>query len=349
MIEAACRLQRGVLKAPTGTGKTVVMIGLISCFPTCTSLILVHNKTILGQTIRELNRFGIDARQVGDGETSFDGQMVVATRQTMVKHLDHEWLGKVDIVFVDECHLFGGMNGQYAKIMRALIAPMRIGFTATMPKDRESAIGLEAVMGPIVDEVTYDEAQEKELLATPKVVLEPVPINSRIEQISRQRNAYNHTYKVAIVENRQRNVRIMRWVRKLNEEGRTVIVFVKELPHGEELLTIAADMEIDAHFVQGSTETKIRRQLELMLADGSAKCVISSSVWREGLNIPSLGGVIFAGGGKSETSLLQAIGRALRRTDTKSDALIIDFLDPYRYMAEHAIERIITLQKLGWL
>jgi superfamily II DNA or RNA helicase len=58
------------------------------------------------------------------------------------------------------------------------------------------------------------------------------------------------------------------------------------------------------------------------------------------VNIPSLDCVIFASGGKSDIATLQGIGRGLRTTDEKKTFVIVDFLDPYRFLAQHTIQRL---------
>ena len=72
-------------------------------------------------------------------------------------------------------------------------------------------------------------------------------------------------------------------------------------------------------------------------------------VWKEGVDIPSLDCVINAAGGKSEIGTLQAIGRGLTKIEGKDETEIIDFLDPYKFLAQHAIMRLQIYIKQGWL
>jgi superfamily II DNA or RNA helicase len=51
------------------------------------------------------------------------------------------------------------------------------------------------------------------------------------------------------------------------------------------------------------------------LINKEVRCVIATTVWREGIDIPSLDCVINAAGGKSEIMTLQGVGRGLRKTD----------------------------------
>ena len=77
--------------------------------------------------------------------------------------------------------------------------------------------------------------------------------------------------------------------------------------------------------------------------------VICSRVWMEGINIPNLKVIIYAAGFKEKKKVLQAMGRGLRTTDKKSTILLYDFTDPYRYLAEHSIQRIQVFIEQGWL
>jgi len=60
--------------------------------------------------------------------------------------------------------------------------------------------------------------------------------------------------------------------------------------------------------------------------------------------------VINAAGGKSEIMTLQAIGRGLRRTDTKDQVIIVDFFDSSNYyLLGHFGERISIYSENDWL
>ena len=42
---------------------------------------------------------------------------------------------------------------------------------------------------------------------------------------------------------------------------------------------------------------------------------------------------------KSEIATIQALGRALRKHDTKDKVFVYDFFDPERYLVDHSRER----------
>lgn len=64
-----------------------------------------------------------------------------------------------------------------------------------------------------------------------------------------------------------------------------------------------------------------------------------NSLADEGLNIPALDSLILAGAGKSPTRMIQRIGRTLRPSDGKTEAIVIDFKDNVRYLLGHYKKR----------
>jgi superfamily II DNA or RNA helicase len=124
---------------------------------------------------------------------------------------------------------------------------------------------------------------------------------------------------------------------------------VKELDQGHELLREGQERKMNIVFLQGASPAKAREEVRLIFNRKEIKTVIATAVWKEGIDIPTLDCVINACGGKSEIQTLQALGRGLRVTEEKSTVEIIDFLDPYRYLARHTVMRLQTYVKNRWL
>jgi superfamily II DNA or RNA helicase len=122
------------------------------------------------------------------------------------------------------------------------------------------------------------------------------------------------------------------------------------LEHGNLLRKLFKKKDIDAPFVQGSMKKEVRSKIKNNIKKNKkGGVVICSKVWREGIDIPSLGKVIYAPGMKDEKLVKQALGRGQRTTKDKSTIKLVDFLDPYKYLAEHSIQRIGIYLREGWL
>ena len=384
LIDAAVREQRGVLVSPPGSGKTWVLMGLLSRFPDSRALIVTHSTSIVLQTMKELHNHGFCVGEPPTGDLQAGG-VVVTTRQQLVgqacphckshgvgsrdkikkvftckscgasfsdripqvKPHHQEWMRELDIVVVDEAHLFGGDgNSQYTLIMRNTLAPVRIGLTGTAP-DPEKEVGmvLEGMLGPVIEKVSYEEGNRVGILSNVKFEFIRVPKRPALGDLKQ----YDEIHQNALVENRQRNLLILDKVAELIGRGMTVLVFINQIAQGRCLQELASLLDLDVLFIQGSTENEVREEVKQGIIDGEIRCVISSKIWREGVNIPNLGAVILAAGGKAELSNLQSIGRGLRSADGKEHAVIVDLLDPYRYLAEHTVQRIGFYVDHGWV
>ena len=82
------------------------------------------------------------------------------------------------------------------------------------------------------------------------------------------------------------------------------------------------------------------------LESGEINVLIGTNILDVGVDVPSIGMVILAAGGKAEVQLRQRIGRGLRRKKTgKNITYIIDFQDSFnQHLLKHAKTRqeIIT-------
>ena len=69
----------------------------------------------------------------------------------------------------------------------------------------------------------------------------------------------------------------------------------------------------------------------------------------EGITMQNLNVVIYAAAYKEKKRVLQALGRGLGVTESKDKVTLVDFLDPYKYLAEHSVARQGVYIKEGWM
>lgn len=357
LIDDVKKNKRGIIVSPTGSGKTVLAGALISMLPRSRAVFVVHTKSLFRQTVEEFSGWFGRIGVIGDEEFHPDKiNVVMAQTARSILAGDDKWLidqladvlGDADILIIDEAHHLGNEEGHYSGIMKNCLAPIRVGFTATPLKSSKPGLVCEGYLGPEIGRFGMDEGIEKGIIAKPRVKLIPVPINVSIAEKRR----YKDLYVVGIILNKQRNRLIAKEVADQTKAGKSVLVMIQDVEHGqgEQIMEIAKEVYgIDMKFVQGSTEGDIREKIKKELESKETMAVISTSVWREGINIRSLNTVINGCGGKAEIMTLQAIGRGLRTTEDKKSLLIVDFLDPYQYLAQHTIQRLKIYVDNGWL
>jgi len=342
--------QNGVILAPTGTGKTILQLGIRSAFPDHRALILAHTIDIVQQTVDECLKFGFDdVQQIGGGKkyNGGFGQTVVSTIQSFKKIELDDWQGEFPVLIIDEAHHVTKFDGNYADVLRYILSPVKIGFTATLPTEEEKELALEGLVGPVVGEQTINEATDLGILAEPQIKLIKSPYDSYVRSISR----YPEVYEEGIIHNEKRNLIIVETVMKHKERGEVTLIFVNRLDHGENLVDLFKTQgSCYVPFVRGDMKPTERKNVKQALLDKKRKIAIATTAWKEGINIPSLNVVFNAGGGKDELPVLQTIGRGLRRTDEKDKVIIYDFFDPsHPYLISHFGQRVTLYMDNGWL
>ena len=346
-IIPALVLQRGTIKAPTGTGKTILMYALIHAFSPCKVLVLVPLKSILTQTYDELKKFGLNVSMVGDGKKDLSGDVVVALPKTLMGIGLETYCDMFDVIIQDECHNTSSLSGMYHKILTTTLAIVKLGLTATVKKpNSEKAMACEGLIGPVITEFTIQEAVRKGTLAMPSLKLIPVPKNSNIRELTR----YKDIYDVSIIHNRIRNSLAAKYIKEeCIPKGHTAIIFTQQVEHAKMILEILISKGIKSKIVYGEIKSSereiIKRELEQKIID----CVIATSAWREGVNVKSLSVVINCAGYRDATPVVQMAGRCLRIIKgEKEEATVVDFLDIGKYISEHCVERIQTYKSLGF-
>lgn len=341
-VKLALIYKRGVIKAPTGSGKTILMLALASSFRQHRILILCHTKDLMKQLSEEFEDRGFDVGLVGGGNKETDRQVTIGLRQSVIKLRNQLPKMGYNVVMVDECHHLTAFSGQYAKILNRIYAPIRFGFTATLPESEQAQLVITGLLGPLIKEVTIQKGAEEKFLAKPVIKLLRPSTDHQVRRLRR----YDEVYNQGVVNRLARNALIAEAARKSMDTGKIVLIIVTRVAHGQTLNLMIPGSK----FVYGNTDADTRDQVRHALSRRKEKCVICTAVWREGVNIPSLNVVINAAGGKSEIMTLQAIGRGLRKTSDKDEVVIIDVVDDsHAYLAMHSIRRICLYMDNGWL
>lgn len=353
LMNAAFEHKRGVIKSPTGSGKSILMLGITSNFGQNENiLILCHNAGIVRQLLNDFEKYFSRVVMFGgdvDPQLKFEPlkhRIVLSTIQSFAKIHPESYCDYFSCVMVDEAHRVSSFQGLYADVLQNLLAPYRLGFTATLPTSIEAQFAYEGFLGPMIAELSINDAAELDILAKPKLKIIKAGFPNHIREL----RDYHSVYEEGIVQNRTRNQQIVTIIQECLNREETVLIFVNKIAHGENIVEICFEQGIGITFVQGSTDIETREKIRNELNVGSTRAVICTSVFKEGINIPNLNNVINAGGGKSEIATLQAIGRGLRRTSEKDTVRIYDFLDLcHPYLIAHAGERLCLYMDMGWL
>jgi superfamily II DNA or RNA helicase len=344
-IYTALKQQRGIIQHPTGTGKTLLGCAILSGFWGHPFLWLCHTKDLMYGAAKEIKSFGFDVGLIGDGHAEPLHDVVVSTRQSFVERAE-EYGKRFVGVLVDEAHHISAFEGEYARILTAVPAPLRFGLTATMPDKPEAKLAVEGLLGPLLDVVTVNEGNELGIIAKPRIRIVKLPLRRSVSDLKK----YADVYSAGVVNNDDLNYSIVMNAKRHVEKGDSVLCIITQIEHGQNLLRWAASTGVKAEFVFGKTDGENRLAVRDALNKKDIHFVICSQIWNEGINIPELNVIMNGAGGKSEIRTLQIIGRGLRKTKEKDEIWIYDWFNPSnKFLISHFGERIGLYCDNEWL
>jgi superfamily II DNA or RNA helicase len=340
--EAVARWQiagaRGVLALPTGCGKTVVAMAAIARLGVAT-LCLVPTRVLLDQWTRALS--AATPHPIG---RLGDGDHVVAPITVATYASAASWMPRIGdrfgLVIVDEAHHVGAWCA--AEIFEMLVAPARLGLSATPPGD---STALARHVGSIVYALSIDDLRGSALA---DYELEVIPIVLEREERRRYRELRGRfAASYSAFQRKMPDAAWSEYVRASSQtvEGRAALAAWREYrgllayPEGKrsvlrELLARHADRRTLVFTADNTTAYAIARELLVMpitheirrgerakaidgFRSGERPVLVSSQVLEEGFDVPDAEIAIVVGGSASERRHVQRIGRVLRPRDGK--------------------------------
>lgn len=256
-----------------------------------------------------------------------------------IKNQTISLLAKFEFVILEEAHEASG-NSYFEILRHCKNAHYRLALTGTpfMKDDEEANMRLMASSGPIAIKVTEKMLIDRGILATPKFKI--VSLQKKPEKLLRG-TGWQSAYRIGIVTNEERNQAIAAEVVRAARYGLTSMILIQQKRHGEILTELLNSKGITVEFIQGENDQAERKAALSRLATGKIDALIGTTILDVGVDVPAVGLIVLAGGGKAEVALRQRIGRGLRfKKSGPNIALIVDFDDPFNsHTKGHALQR----------
>ncbi|WP_202801585.1 DEAD/DEAH box helicase [Magnetospirillum molischianum] len=259
-------------------------------------------------------------------------------RQAAVRAKTIKFLEYFEFLILEEAHEVGS-DSFYQVARHCKNAYYRLALTATpfMRQDEESNARLMACIGSIGIKITEKMLIERGILAKPFFKY----VSSKCPEKLKRGSSYQRAVNLGIIENQHRNADIVFEAVRAASYGLPVMILVGRKDHGRLLKDrlIAAGLRVE--FIFGESDRDKRRTTLKKLGDGRIDVVIGSTILDVGVDVPAVGMVILAGGGKAEIALRQRIGRGLRAKKFGPNvAFIVDFSDEHNsHLKKHALTR----------
>ena len=333
--------RRGVVVLPTGAGKTRTALAAMAGCRTST-LILVPTRVLVHQWRDVLSRhYPGPIGQYGDGQREL-APITVATYASARVH--GERLGnRFRLLVVDEAHHFGA--GREDEALELFASPHRLGLTATPPEDPDRLDRLGALIGP--------EAYRVELGELTGTFLAPLDVvRLRLQLTPSERRSYERdravylelarpffrsspgaswsSFVAAAMRSAAGREALAAWrrTRKLvgcTEAKRACVGELLRRHRRDRVLIFTADndtayrlarellvMPLTCHIGPKERDTALAA-----FAEGRLRCLVSSRVLNEGLDVPAAEVAVLMGGSQGQREFLQRVGRVLRPAEGK--------------------------------
>lgn len=338
VVEAFARNVIGpAVVLPTGSGKTTVIAELTrrDVLIGGRVLLMAHRNELIEQmsdAVAAVSPDGPVPAKIGGPHRGDPGaQIVSATVQSLQNAAALERLGMRDLVIVDEAH--HAVAATYRKVLDHFhdLGGRRAGFTATMTRSDpgKGEPPLRAVWQEVVFERDLAWAIDNGFLLRPDGVTVDVGLDSSILTTGRGGEITDESAEEAMMRDTTLNATVDAVLTRTG--GRSTIVFGASLVHCEQLSTLLVAHGVTAEVVVGSTSTRTRDGIYRRFRSGQSQVLVTVDVLTEGADFPRCEVVVLARPTKSQTRLVQCVGRALRPHTfedgtVKENALVVDLV-----------------------
>ncbi len=339
--------KRGIIKVVTGGGKTVFAIHCLKKYleeePNKSILIVVPSIALLDQWYEgiSLNFKNKDIALNGGGEQITDLSKVCITTIDSLKNIISKVEQQSTLLIVDECHKIGTeKRGE----MLAGNWHATLGLSATPERDYDDNfyIIIKRILGDIIFDYDYIDAREDEVIVNFKLLYAYAEMteaeNDKYKDFTKKiqrraatiggNNMNDYPLKMLIF-NRARMVknsknRIPSGVKLLQKYKRdSWIVFTENKKQAKEFNKIINKKGYKSAIYNTDLDNAEREENLNNFKSGNLNVLVSCTALDEGFDMPEADGAMILSASSSKRQRIQRMGRVLRITANKENALIV--------------------------
>ena len=338
VVNKFCENPQALQEVATGAGKTITTATLSQlCEPYGRTMVIVPNKSLVVQTEEDYKNLGLDVGVYFGDRKELNRTHTICTWQSLnvldKKSFDEaalslaEFTEGVAAIIVDEVHQ------AKAEVLTKLLTvnfrncAIRWGLTGTVPKEAFEFQGILAAIGPVINQVSAHDLQEKGVLANLNINI----LQTNEIEVFRS-FAEEYTF---LVTDASRLTWMANKIKELSLTGNT-LVLINRIDTGKQLI----ERIPEAVFVSGGMKLDERKEEydEIKTSDGKI-IVATYGVAAVGINIPRIFNLVLLEPGKSFVRVIQSIGRGIRKAEDKDFVQIWDITSACKYSKRHLTER----------
>ena len=339
--------KRGIVKVVTGGGKTVFAIHCLKQYlkenKNNSILIVVPSIALLDQWYEGLLQ-SYDANQLslnGGGEHLEELSMITISTIDSVKNIIDKFDASQTLLIVDECHKIG-TEKRGETLTNNWHATLGLSATPERDYDDNFYIIIKKILGDIIFDYDYIDAREDEVIVNFKLLYAYAAMTPEEEDeykkftksIQRRaatiggNNMNDYPLKMMIF-NRARMVknsknRIPFGIELLQKYKRdSWIVFTENKKQAKEFNTIINTKGYQSAIYNTDLDASEREENLNNFKSGNLNVLVSCTALDEGFDMPEADGAMILSASSSKRQRIQRMGRVLRITANKQNALIV--------------------------
>ena len=341
----------------TGAGKTITTATLSHlCEPYGRTMVIVPNKSLVVQTEEDFRNLGLDVGVYFGDRKELNKTHTICTWQSL-NVLDkksknyQEGLTLAEFTEGINCLIIDEVHQAKAEVLKDLLTqnfantPIRWGLTGTIPKVDYEFQSIYASIGPVINQVSAKNLQDKGVLSQCHVnIVQLIDVQAF--------SGYQEELKY-LVTDADRIAYIAGLCNNIKETGNTLIL-VDRIDAGQQLV----DKIPNSVFINGSVKLKDRKEEYDEIKTSTGKVIVATyGVAAVGINIPRIFNLVLLEPGKSFVRVIQSIGRGVRKAEDKDFVQIWDITSSCKYAKRHLTERKkfykeaqypFTQEKVNW-
>ncbi len=320
---------RGVINFATGLGKTLLAVHYVRRYKR-KALIVCPGESVATQFYEQLvEAFGKNKVGFFGGGKKKICDITVGIAASVSRYVDEFKQADLGLVIIDETHHTPATT--FFDIAQGLSGVGKIfGLTATDYRSDGKDIMITGGCGHVIARKDIVWGIANGWLADPFFIIREIKTGGKDFKDDKQKSYKEHVLNSTIMKSR-----IQDDAAKMMSAGKSVLILVDEVAHGKELA-----QQLGIPFATGLDKDS-QEYVDKLNAGKIPGLVGTDGKVGEGTDTKNVDVLILANFVASKGPVIQAVGRALRKTATKSKCIVLDYIPVDSTMLKrHAMNRI---------